>query len=117
MDSVAPVAVTVLCLAVVVFEIVAFWRVYEKAGQPGWGVLIPIYNVYLLVRIAGRPGWWTILFFIPVANIIAGILVPLDVADRFSKGTAFGVGLILLPGIFYPILGFGGAKYRPDAGG
>ncbi|MFO8006777.1 MAG: DUF5684 domain-containing protein [Candidatus Brocadiia bacterium] len=98
-------------LAVVVFEIAAIWRVFSKAGQPGWGALIPIYNVYCLLQIAGRPGWWLLLFFIPVVNMIVGIIVALDVARNFGQSAAFGIGLILLPIIFYPILAFGSAQY------
>jgi uncharacterized membrane protein YhaH (DUF805 family) len=98
-------------LAVVVFEIAACWRVFSKAGQPGWGALIPIYNGYCLLQVAGRPGWWLLLLFIPVVNMIVGIIVALDVARNFGRSIAFGIGLIILPIILYPILGFGSAQY------
>jgi hypothetical protein len=89
------------------------WKVLVKAGQPGWGILIPIYSSYLLLKVAGRPGWWLILFFIPLINIIIQLIVSIDIAKNFGKGTGFGLGLFFLSGIFFPILGFGSAVYRP----
>ena len=103
----------VIYVAVLVFEIAAFWKVFVKAGRPGWGAIIPIYNTYLLVKTAGRPGWWVILYFIPLVNIIIHLIVSLDVARNFGKGSAFGVfGLWIFAPIGYPILGFGGAQYQ-----
>ncbi|MBV9026515.1 MAG: hypothetical protein JO362_22585 [Streptomycetaceae bacterium] len=100
-----------LGFAVVVLEIAALWRVLAKAGQPGWGAIVPIYNVYLWLKVAGRPGWWLILYLIPIVNLIVHIVVSLDVAKSFGKGTMFGIGLWLLPAIGVPILGFGSARY------
>ncbi len=105
------VLLVLIWLAVAVFEIAAGWRVFDKAGQAGWGVLIPIYNAYLLLRIAGRPGWWLLPMFIPLVNMIIGIIVALDVARNFGKGVGFAIGLIVVPAVFYPILGFGSARY------
>jgi len=100
-------------LAIIVIVIVALWKVFTKAGQPGWGAIIPIYNIYLLCKIAGKPGWWVLLMFIPFVNFIIGIFVALGVAANFGKGAGFGIGLVFLPFIFYPILGFGDASYGP----
>ncbi len=91
------------------------WRVFSKAGQPGWGVLIPIYNAYLACKVAGRPGWWVILLLIPVVNIIVGVILHVDIARNFGKGIGFALGLIFLGCIFYPILGFGSAQYQGRA--
>ena len=99
-------------LAIVVFEVAAWWKVFTKAGQPGWACLVPFYNVYLILQIAGRPGWWLLLWLIPVANVIIAIVTFVDVAKKFGKGTGFGVGLALLGPIFMPILGFGDARYQ-----
>jgi hypothetical protein len=103
-------------IVVVVLYIAAYWRVYTKAGEPGWGSLIPIYNLYLLCKIAGRPGWWLFLYFIPLVNIAISLVVSLDLAKAFSKSSGFGVGLWLLSFIFYPILGFGSAQYTKPVG-
>lgn len=98
-------------LAVLVFFIAAIWRVFSKAGQPGWAALIPIYNMIVLVKIAGRPVWWFLLMFIPIVNIIVGLVLAIDIAKNFGKSTAFGLGLFLFGFVFYPILGFGDAEY------
>ena len=92
--------------------LVSYWKVFIKAGQPGWGILIPIYNIYLLLKIAGRPGWWLILYLIPFVNIVIAILVCIDIAKNFGKDAAFGIGLAFLGIIFYPILAFGSAEYK-----
>ncbi len=99
-------------LAIVLVVIAGMWKVFTKAGQPGWGVLIPIYNLYLLTQIAGRPGWWLILMLIPLVNFVIAIILSLDIAKNFGKGAGFGIGLALLGFIFYPILGFGDATYQ-----
>lgn len=105
-------AAWIIYVAVIVFMIVAIWRVFEKAGQPGWAAIIPIYNIYVLIKVAGQPGWWLILYFIPLVNIVIEIIVQVGVAEKFGKGGGFAVGLIFLPFIFYPILAFGEAKYQ-----
>ncbi len=87
------------------------WRIFEKAGQPGWAAIIPIYNVYIMLKIAKRPGWWLILMFIPLINIIIGIIVTIDIANNFEKDTGFAIGLILLGFIFWPILAFDSSTY------
>jgi hypothetical protein len=112
-SSGAIIGIVLVGLVVVVFMIAAVWKVFSKAGQPGWAAIIPIYNTYVLCKVAGRPGWWVILFFVPIANIVVSILVALDVAKAFGKGGAFGVFLLwLIPIIGYPILGFGSDPYR-----
>ena len=97
--------------ALVVTIIAGMWKTFVKAGQPGWGVLIPIYNAYLLTQIAKKPGWWVLLLLIPLVNIVVHVIVSVGVAENFGKGAGFGIGLFLLPMIFYPVLGFGDATY------
>ena len=101
--------------AVIILWIAGLWKVFEKAGEPGWAAIIPIYNLVVLLKIAGKPVWWIILFLIPVVNFIIAILVAIEIAKRFGKGAGFGIGLALLPFIFYPVLGFGDARYNPNA--
>lgn len=108
-------AQVIIIIAITVFLIAAWWKVFEKAGQPGWGALIPIYNVYLMLKIAGRPGWWLILFLVPIANLVVEVIISIDIAKNFGKSTGFGIGLLLLSVIFYPILAFGSATYEPVA--
>lgn len=102
----------VLYFALVIGVIAGVWKTFVKAGKPGWGALIPIYNIILLLQIADKPLWWIILFFIPLVNIIVAILLSIEIAAKFGKGAGFGLGLAFLGFIFYPILGFGDAKYQ-----
>ncbi len=90
----------------------SLWKIFSKAGKPGWGCLIPVYNFVLICEIVGRPTWWVLLMFIPCANIIVAFLLAIDLAEAYGQGAGFGVGMIMLPYIFYPILGFGSASYR-----
>lgn len=94
------------------------WKAFEKAGKPGWGAIIPIYNLILMLEIAGKPLWWIILYLIPIVNIVIGILVSIEIAQKFGKDSGFGIGLALLGFIFWPILGFGDATYQgtPEPG-
>ena len=101
----------IIGLLVALLMIVAMWKVFVKAGQPGWASIIPIYNLYVWCKIVGRPGWWIILMLIPFVNIIVGILLCIDMAKSFGKGAGFGIGLAFLGIIFLPILGFGSAQY------
>ena len=101
----------IIWLAFAILMIVATWKVFVKAGRPGWAVLIPIYHTYVFLKIAGKPGWWLIWFFIPLLNLIFGIIATVAFAQNFGKGTGFTVGLIFLPIIFIPILAFGEAQY------
>jgi hypothetical protein len=90
----------------------AWWRVFSKADQPGWAAIIPIYNVIVLMQIAGKPWWWIILLLIPIVNFIIIILVYIDLAKAFGKGTGFALGLIFLNPIFMLLLAFGDAEYQ-----
>ncbi len=106
----------VCSLILAIIAILGFWRTFVKAGQPGWGALIPIYNVYLMLKIAGRPGWWLILLLIPLVNVIVWAVVCLDIAASFGKGAVFGLVLLfLLNGLGFLILGFGDAQYQGPA--
>jgi hypothetical protein len=112
-------------LALLIFEIAALWHVFVKAGQPGWAAIIPIYNVWILLKVIGRPGWWLLLFLLAIIPLIGSIfvlvisiIINIDLAKSFNKGSGFAVGLIFLSFIFVPILGFGSAQYAgPAAGG
>jgi hypothetical protein len=97
---------------VVIVGLAGMWKTFEKAGKPGWGAIIPVYNIILLLEIAGRPFWWFFLLVLPMVNVVVSIIVAIDVARNFGKGTGFGLGLALLSFIFYPILGFGDAQYQ-----
>jgi hypothetical protein len=99
-------------LICVVVVIIAMWKVFTKAGKPGWAAIVPIYNIIVLLEIAGKPLWWFILCLIPFVNFIIWIIVSIAVAEKFGKGAGFGIGMAILPFIFFLILGFGDAKYQ-----
>ena len=96
--------------AYAILIIAAWWKIFSKAGQPGWAAIIPIYNWIVWCKIVGRPAWWVLLLLIcfPIFFIILSI----DLAKSFGKGVGFAIGLILVSIIFFPILGFGSATYQ-----
>jgi len=101
-------------LPILVFLGVIFtgmWKMFTKTNQPGWAAIIPIYNTVVIFRMIGRPGWWVIFYFIPLANIIVFFIMSHELAKAFGKGLGYTFGLIFLPFIFYPALGYGRAKY------
>jgi hypothetical protein len=105
----------IIYLAVCILLIAAMWTAFNKAGQPGWAVIIPIYNAIVFFRVIGKPWWWLFLCMIPIINIIWVIWSLNLLSKSFGRNEGFTVGLILLPVIFIPILGFG-SKYVGPAG-
>lgn len=101
-------------LVLFIVVMAGFWKTFTKAGKPGWATLIPIYNLVVMLQIAGRPVWWLILMFIPIVNFFVTLVVSIDIAKNFGKGMGFGLGLAFLGPIFFPILGFGSAEYMPE---
>ncbi len=93
------------------FYLYCAWRLFEKAGRPGWEALIPFYSAYVMLKIVGKPGWWFILLLIPIVNYIFGIWTVNMLSKSFGKDEGFTVGLVLLGFIFFPILALGSAKY------
>ena len=104
--------VMVFGLALTLVMLAALWKVFSKAGEPGWAAIVPIYNAIVWLKVAGRPLWWILLFLIPVVNFIVGIIASIDFARKFGKGAGFGLGLAFLGFIFYPILAWGSAEYE-----
>ncbi len=108
-------ALGLVALLVFVIVVAGMWKVFEKAGEPGWAALVPIYNIIVLVKIAGREMWWVLLFLLPCVNFVAAVMISLDIARKFGKDTLYGIGLAFLPFIFFPMLGFGDAQYNRNA--
>jgi len=104
--------VLLIQLAIVIAVIGGWWKIFDKAGEPGWAAIVPIYNVIVMLKIIGRPMWWVVLLFIPIANFIVAILIMMDVAKAFGKSAGFGLGMVFLSFIFVPMLGFGDAQYQ-----
>ncbi|MDA3900199.1 MAG: DUF5684 domain-containing protein [Spirochaetes bacterium] len=110
--SQGPVTVAIIIyLAVLIVLIAGWWKVFTKAGKPGWAILIPIYNIIVMLEVVNRPLWWIILLFIPIVNFVVLIMIVIDLAKSFGKSTGFGILTIFFPFICIPILGFGKDNY------
>jgi hypothetical protein len=106
----------IIYLAIFALVIAGMWKVFEKAGKPGWAAIIPIYNIIVLLDIVGKPIWWIVLFLIPLVNFVIMILVSMELAVCFGKSKGWGFGLlVILPFVGYPMLGFGQDKYSAPA--
>ena len=101
----------IVMLAFVCVMVASLWMVFTKAGQPGWAAIVPIYNMIVLLQITGKPLWWFLPMCIPVVNFVIAIIVYIDLAKSFGKTAGFAIGILFLPFIFLPILGFGSARY------
>ena len=97
--------------------IIAMWKVFTKAGKPGWASIVPLYNTIVMLEIVGKPWWWLLLMCIPLVGIVIAIIVMIELCKSFGKGGGFIVGMILLGPIFMCILGFGSAQYLGPGGG
>jgi len=93
------------------FLITSAWIVFVKADRPGWACLLPIYNIILLLQIAGKPWWWFFLYMLPVVGVVISLLHMIALAEAFGKGVGYGIGLVFLGFIFLPLLAFGDAEY------
>lgn len=110
-------ALALLCpllyLGLIVVVVAGLWKVFTKAGQPGWAAIVPFYNSYVLTcEIAKKEVLWFVLQFIPLVGIVAYIMVAIEVARKFGKSEGYGIGLAFLPFVFFPMLGFGDARYQ-----
>jgi hypothetical protein len=108
----------IVWLAIMVFMIVSWWIVFKKAEQPGWAILIPIFNFLVILRVAGKPWWWVfsiLLTIIPIAGpilfLVVWVLICNGISKNFGRGAGFTVGLVLLSVVFVPILAFSDDKW------
>ncbi|HKK61693.1 MAG TPA: DUF5684 domain-containing protein [Bacteroidales bacterium] len=106
----------VLYVAAIVLLIVSQWKIFTKAGKPGWAILVPFYNVIVMLQIIGKPWWWLLLLIVPFVNIVFVIWSLNLLSLSFGKDTGFTIGLILLSPVFIPLLGLGSAEYKGPAG-
>ena len=124
----AGVGFIILYVALLVFSIICWWLVFRKAGQPGWAILIPVYNLLVMLRVAGKPWWWILFFlvallaWIPILGqilmlglLVVFILIMHGISKSFGQGAGFTVGLVLLNIIFVAILAFGKYKWSAPA--
>lgn len=113
----------IVFLALTVFLLVCLWKIFVKAGKPGWAALVPIYNTYVLMEIIGKPWWWLFGFLLagipgvgPYLGMAFTVVVSLELARKFGQSTVFGIfGLWIFSFVGFPILAFGKAKYNKSA--
>lgn len=112
LQSGGPPVEPLLILVIAVIQIAGLWKVFTKAGQPGWAALIPIFNVYVMFKIGGNPGWYMLLLLIPFVNLYALFKLADGISKAFGQGIGFTIGLFFLNPIFIPLLGFGNYRYQ-----
>lgn len=108
-------------IPIIIFTIVAMWKVFVKAGREGWAALIPVYSGWVNAEIAGKPGWWALVglggaipffgFAASIGAFVLSIIVAIELAKAFGKDPVFSLLLIFVPPVGYGILGFGKATY------
>ena len=109
---------TVLCLIILVVAIVAMWKIFVKAGEPGWAAIIPLYNTYTLVKIAGLNPLLFLLFLVPFVNVVFAIYVMIKIGEAFGKTVGWSViFLVILSFIGMLMVGFGSETYHKPASG
>lgn len=106
------IAYGIVVLVIAVLAIVAAWKIFEKANEPGWAAIIPFYGTYKMYQISWGTGWLFLLQLVPCVGIVVSLIMSLKLAKAFGKGTGFGIGLFLLPFVFQLILAFGSAEYE-----
>jgi len=100
-----------ICSLVLILILVSLWKIFIKAKKPGWAALVPIYNIVVMLEIVGMPTWYIFLMFIPLVNLVIGLMILVNLTKAFGKSTGFVLGMIFLPLIFYPILAFDKSEY------
>lgn len=106
----------VICVGIAVFMIATMWKIFQKAGKPGWASIVPVYNSIVLLEIVGKPIWWIIMFFIPLVNIVFAVWATNMLSKSFGKSEGYTIGLLFLGIVFFPMLAFGDAKYIGPVG-
>lgn len=114
MDPATTIVLSIIYLALLVAMIAAMWVIFEKTGEHGWAAIVPLYNGYVLFKVAGYNGWMFLLMFIPIVNFVVGIMMALELGKRFGKGGAWSFFLLfVLSVIGYLMLAFGDNTYQP----
>ncbi len=101
----------IMYFAILIFFLACYWKIFAKAGKPGWAAIIPFYNTIVMLDIAGRPLWWFFLLLIPIVNIVFSVIITIDLVKAYGKPAVWALGLIFLSIIFIPILAFDSSEY------
>lgn len=103
-----------LCLALCALFVISYWFIFNKAGAHGWAAIVPVYNLWVLVKVAKLPVWYFIMLLIPYVNFVFTILVHIKLGRVFGKSGGFLVGMALVPVVFCPILAFSNDQYQQE---
>ena len=101
-----------VALVLIVAFVAGVWKTFTKADQPGWAAIVPIYNLYLLLKIGGNQWWWLLVMLVPLVNLYAAYRMYAGVSRAFGQGIGFALGLWFLGFVFFPLLGFGDYRYQ-----
>lgn len=112
MNGEVNVVVSIVYLVLLIITIVGFWKIFTKAGKPGWAVIVPIYNIIVFLQIVAKPVWWIVLLFIPLVNIVIGIIMYLALLEKFGKPGWHLILIVLFWFVYFPYLGFSDAQYQ-----
>jgi len=111
LDPLVMILILVVELIAAAMSIMVMWTIYVRAGKPGWASIVPVYNMIVLLEIAGRPALWFFLMMIPVVNLAIWFMICMDLAVAFDRGIPFAAGLFLVPVVFFPLIAFGEPDY------
>jgi hypothetical protein len=106
--------IMIISLILSLFFIVVYWKIFTKAGKPGWAILIPIYNIIVMLEIVKKPWWWLLLIFIPFVNFIIALLIMVNLIKSFGQPGWHIILALFFSYIYYPYLAFSSAEYNPD---
>ncbi len=101
----------VFYVVLMVLMVASYWKIFAKAGKPGWASIVPIYNLVVYLQMVNRPVWWIVLFFVPIVNIVIAIVLVHDLSKSFGKGMGWTLGLLFLGIVFVPVLAFGSDQF------
>ncbi len=101
----------IMCVVIIIFGLACEWIVFQKAGEPGWKAIVPLYNMYTMYKFCWGNGWMFLLTFVPVANIVVTLMLAYKLAKSFGHGIGFCLLYIFFPIIALPILAFGNSRY------
>lgn len=103
---------TIMIVAVILFiyGTILRWRIYTKAGKPGWAAIVPVYRQIVMYQVCGLSAWLMLLWLVPILGWIAMFVIAIMkrfcLAKEFGRGALFGFGLLFFPPIFQTILAF-----------
>jgi len=102
--------ILIISALLIIFEVICMWRVYKKLGLPGWNCIVPIYNIYVLFKLANIPMWMFILLFLPLVNFYPIYLINISIVDRLGMKRMYAILMLFIPFIIWPLFAFSKAK-------